>query len=319
MKKILLLFLITSIAVAQNANRKFENYKKAGNTLEINTSDGKYILKPYSDNIVETSFIPKGESFNPNSHAVVLVPGKVKMKVADSKSTLTYATNGLSVTIQKSPFKISYFYKTKELISEKNGYTKKDSTEIIDFNLDKAEVLYGGGARALGMNRRGNRLQLYNRAHYGYETKAELMNFTMPLVMSSKIYAVHFDNEPIGYLDLDSKKDNTLAYETISGRKTYQVIAADSWTDLVKDYTDLTGKQPLLPRWALGNFSSRFGYHSQEETQKTIDRFIKDGIPVDAIILDLYWFGKTISGHDGQSRLGQRQIPGSDQNDYRFE
>ena len=54
----------------------------------------------------------------------------------------------------------------------------------------------------LGMNRRGNRLQLYNRAHYGYETHSELMNFTMPLVLSSKIYAVHFDNAPIGFLDL---------------------------------------------------------------------------------------------------------------------
>ena len=104
MKKFLLLFLITSMGVAQNANRKFENYKKSGNTLEVNTSDGKYILKPYSDHIVETSFIPKGETFNPNSHAVVLIPRKVKTKVTDTKSTLTYSTNGLSVNIQKSPF-----------------------------------------------------------------------------------------------------------------------------------------------------------------------------------------------------------------------
>lgn len=309
MKKILLLFLITSVAIAQNSNRKFEQYKKTGNGIEISTSDGKYILKPYSDNIIETSFIPNGEVFNPESHAVILVPKKVKTKITDTKSTLTFATGGLTAIIQKSPFKISYLYKNKALISEKNGYTKKDSTKTIDFNLDNIETLYGGGARALGMNRRGNRLQLYNRAHYGYETRAELMNFTMPLVMSSKIYAVHFDNEPIGYLDLDSKKDNTLAYETISGRMTYQVIADDSWAGLMNDYTDLTGKQPLLPRWALGNFSSRFGYHSQEETQKTIDRFISDGIPVDAIILDLYWFGKTIQGTMGNLDWDKDKFP----------
>lgn len=78
------------------------------------------------------------------------------------------------------------------------------------------------------MNRRGNKLALYNRAHYGYETRSELMNFTIPMVLSSKMYAVHFDNSAIGYLDLDSKKDNTLSYETISGRKTYQVIVGDS-------------------------------------------------------------------------------------------
>ena len=241
MKKFLLIFFITTIAIAQNANRKFENFKKANNTLEVTTSDGKYIFKSYSDKIIETSFIPKGETFDATSHAVILTPKSGIAKVKSDKNAIQFVTSGIAVTIQKSPFKISYSYKSKALISEKNGYFKKDSTDVIDFNLDGSEILYGGGARALGMNRRGNRLQLYNRAHYGYETKAELMNFCIPLVLSSKIYAVHFDNEPIGYLDLDSKKDNTLAYETISGRKTYQVIAADSWPDLIGSYTDLTG------------------------------------------------------------------------------
>lgn len=309
MKKIFLFLFITSFVFAQNSSRKFENFKKVKNTLEVTTSDGKYIFKSYSDKIIETSFIPKGETFDESSHAVVLNPKSGIAKVKSDKNTIQFVTSGMSVTIQKTPFKISYSYKSRALISEKNGYFKKDSTDVIDFNLDSPEILYGGGARALGMNRRGNRLQLYNRAHYGYETKAELMNFCIPLVLSSKIYAVHFDNEPIGYLDLDSKKDNTLAYETISGRKTYQVIAADSWTELISSYTDLTGKQPLPARWTLGNFSSRFGYHSQEEVEKTIRKFEEDKIPVDAIILDLYWFGKTIKGTMGNLDWDKDNFP----------
>ena len=309
MKKTLLLLLISTISFAQNANRKFESYKESNYSLEIKTSDGIYLIKPYSDKIIETSFIPTGEVFNPISHAVVLSPKTGISKVVETANSISYSTNGIAIAIQKSPFKISYLYKRKELLSEKNGYFKKDSTAIIDFNLDKTEVLFGGGSRVLGMNRRGNRLQLYNRARYGYETNADLMNFCMPLVMSSKIYAVHFDNAPIGYLDLDSKKDNTLAYETISGRKTYQVIAGDSWTDLVATYTDLTGKQPLPARWTLGNFSSRFGYHSEEEVRKTIDKFKKDEIPVDAIILDLYWFGKTIQGTMGNLDWDKDKFP----------
>ena len=150
------------------------------------------------------------------------------------------------------------------------GNIVADSTEKIEFNLTKDEVLYGGGARALGMNDVEIDYHYLIRAHYGYETHSELMNFTLPIVLSSKQYMIHFDNAPIGYLDLDSKKDNTLTYETISGRKTYQVIVGDSWYDIIDNYTDLTGKQPMLPRWALGNFSSRFGYHSQEETLKPL-------------------------------------------------
>jgi oligosaccharide 4-alpha-D-glucosyltransferase len=305
-----IIFLLFPVFMfSQNVNRKFESFKETNNSLEINVSDGQYILKTYTNKIVETTFLPKGEIFNPVSHAVILTPKNVFFKTTDSGNTIDCNTSGINIKIQKSPFKISYLYKGKELLSEKTGYIKKDSTEILDFNLDKTEILYGGGARAIGMNRRGNRLQLYNRAQYGYETRAELMNFTMPIVMSSKMYAIHFDNAPIGYLDLDSKKDNTLQYETIGGRKTYQVIAGDSWEDLISNYTDLTGKQPLPARWTLGNFSSRFGYHSQEEVEKTIRKFNEENIPVDAIILDLYWFGKTIKGTMGNLDWDKDNFP----------
>jgi alpha-glucosidase (family GH31 glycosyl hydrolase) len=323
MKKLFLLLFITSLSFAQNATRKFESYKEVNNALEIKTTDGQYLIKAYSDKIVETTFIPKGESSNSNSQAVVLVPKKGISKIIKTPSTISLYTKGIVVTVQKSPFQISYFNQQKLLLSEKNGYFKQkhipldnvkgnikaDTTEVIDFNISQDEILYGGGARALGMNRRGHKLALYNRAHYGYETHSELMNFTIPMILSSKMYAVHFDNSAIGYLDLDSKKDNTLAYETISGRKTYQVIVGDSWTDLISNYTDLTGRQPLPALWTLGNFSSRFGYHSQEQVEKTIKKFEDDKIPVDAIILDLYWFGKGMKGTMGNLDWEKESFP----------
>ena len=311
MKKLLLLLFISSLSFAQNANRKHLSHSWQNDVLEIITTDGKYIIKPYSSKIVETSFIPTNETFNPVSHAVVLIPIKTNYQLIETTDIISLYSDGMVISINKSPFQISYFYKNNQLIlSEKNGYTKvNDSTQTIDFNISSDEKLYGGGARVLGMDRRGNKLQLYNRAHYGYEKKAELMNFCIPLVLSSKMYAVHFDNPAIGYLDLDSKKDNTLSYETISGRKTYQVIIGDSWNDLIYNYTNLTGKQPLLPRWALGNFSSRFGYHTQEEVEKTIQKFQDDKIPVDAIILDLYWFGKDIKGTMGNLEWDKDNFP----------
>lgn len=290
--------------------RAFLNAKLTeDNRVIIEVSDGKYLIQFYDSEIVETTFIPTGEKENPNSHAVVLEPTFVSSKFIDEDRIATFKTSGITVKIQKQPFQISYWYNGKEIISERNGYQKNDEFETIQFNLTEDEVLYGAGARALDMNRRGNRLQLYNKAHYGYETHSKLMNYTMPLVLSSKIYAVHFDNAPIGFLDLDSKKDNTLTYETISGRKTYQVIVGDSWLDLIDNYTDLTGKQPLIPIWALGNFSSRFGYRSETETRETINKFIDEKIPVDAVIIDLYWFGKDIKGHMGNLEFFKDSFP----------
>lgn len=310
MKKLVLLFLITTLSFSQNANRQFSKVEIKGKTISVQTNDGEYLFNYLNNKIIETSFVPRNEKFNSISHSKIMENGFFKNDILENENEIKIATDNIKIVITKKPFQISYLNNENKLIlSEKNGYNKKDSTETIDFNLTPDEVLYGGGARVLGMNRRGNRLQLYNKAHYGYENKSELMNYTLPIVISSKKYMLHFDNAPIGYLDLDSKKNNTLTYETLSGRKTYQVIVGDTWGDLIANYTLLTGRQPLPPRWALGNFSSRFGYHSEAEARKTIQKFKDEKIPVDAIILDLYWFGKEIKGTMGNLEVFRDSFP----------
>ena len=300
-------------AQAQEAQppRRFVSAQALADHLEVKVSDGTYLIKPYSDKVIETGFVPTGEQFDPHSHAVVEAPQDIKADLKDESGAIDYSTGGLAVHIVKEPFALSYVYHGKPVIAEKGGYARgKDASDFaLRFSLDDGEVLYGGGARALGMNRRGYRLQLYNKAHYGYETHSELMNYTMPLVLSSKMYAVHFDNPEIGWLDLDSKHDGTLSFEAIGGRKTYQVIVGDSWEELVGNYTLLTGRQPLPPRWAFGNFASRFGYHSEREARATLDKFAKDGIPVDAIIFDLYWFSKDIKGSMGDLAFRAEDFP----------
>jgi alpha-glucosidase (family GH31 glycosyl hydrolase) len=324
-KKIFIFYSLffTFLSFSQNPNRKYISHELTPNGIQIQVNDGKYYISFYSEKIVETTFVPQGEIYQKESHAVenknfvkpILINKINPIEISyDEDYIFSFKSsnkklNKFSVKIDNENFKLSYWYNGREITSEKAGYSKTDEMEALEFNLSEKEVLYGGGARALGMNRRGNRLQLYNRAHYGYENRSELMNFTMPIVISSNKYMIHFDNASTGYLDLDSKKDNTLKFETTSGRKTYQIIIGDTWEDLISNYTELTGRQPLPPRWVLGNFSSRFGYHSQSEVINTIAAFKRDSIPVDVIILDLYWFGKEIQGTMGNLEFYKDSFP----------
>ena len=310
---------------AQNADRKFDSATRRDGQLEVRTSDGSYVIKPYSARIVETTFVPNGEQLDPASHAVVLAPAAVKTTLVTKADSIEYATSGIVVTITRSPFQISYSYKGKRLVAEKHGYLKvrddvatgsKDinkgearELEGIEFALDKDEALYGAGERAVGMNRRGHRFTLYNKAHYGYDDKSEQMGYALPLALSSKMYAIHFDNPQTGYLDFDSRNNDSLTYETIGGRKTYQVIAGDSWEDVIGNYTSLTGKQPLPPRWAFGNFAMRFGYRNEAVARDTVNKFIADDIPLDAIVFDLFWFGKEVKGTMGNLAWDKDSFP----------
>lgn len=305
------LWLCTFGMHAQNAERVFENLSADLNGPIVIVNDGEYRFRLLNEHIIETTFVPKGESYDEKSHAVVLQPDFEKS--FGMQSTMEQIVIGdesaLKVVIQKKPFTVSYFYKNEKIISEKEGYHKDAIHHKLGFELQPAEKLMGGGARVLGMNRRGNRLQLYNRAHYGYETRSELMNFTLPIVISSNKYMLHFDNAPIGYLDLDSQKNNSLTYETIGGNMRYHVIVGDTWPQLIDNYTQLTGRQPLPARWTLGNFASRFGYHSEAETRKVVADFEQAKIPLEAVILDLYWFGKEMIGTMGNLEVYRDSFP----------
>lgn len=301
--------LVFLVSLSKAQERTFESFKQKGHSFEIKVSDGLYVLTPYTANIIHSAFYPDSLPIDNQSYAAVLQPQNPAMNVIKRGEKIRIASDAMSIEIQKQPFAIHFFQKDKLLFEEIYGYALTDTSQKRTLTIDKNDILYGGGERVLGMNRRGHRLQIYNRAHYGYTTHSELMNYAIPMYLSSEKYAVLFDNASHAFLDLDSQGNNQVTYETFGGTTNYFVITADDWYCLTENYTQLTGRQPLPPRWALGNFSSRFGYHTQEEVLSTVDKFFQDDIPVDAVILDLYWFGPDIKGKMGNLKWDRSAFP----------
>ncbi|GAB2996465.1 glycoside hydrolase family 31 protein [Psychrosphaera aestuarii] len=221
------------------------------------------------------------------------------IKVINSKTSLTFATKKLAVKIDKATLQLSFIKNDQIILAEEAGFFATHSLQGFRFKLDEDEALMGTGERVLGMNRRGHKLPLYNRAHYGYETYSEQMNFSIPAVMSTKKYIILYDNPAKGFIDLGKSEKDILQFEAVGGRQAYIFIAGDTYPDLIHQFVKVTGKQPLPPRWAFGNHASRFGYRTQEQVVDTVERFRQAQIPVDSVILDLYWFGKDIKGHMG--------------------
>ncbi|MCJ1333125.1 hypothetical protein MMC10_009819 [Thelotrema lepadinum] len=57
----------------------------------------------------------------------------------------------------------------------------------------------------------------------------------------------------------------------------------------VKALYALSGGQPLLPRWSLGNWWSRYYDYSAEEYTGLMDRFKDEGIPINVAVIDMGW------------------------------
>ncbi|PAJ73363.1 glycosyl hydrolase [Pseudoalteromonas sp. NBT06-2] len=297
-----MLLVLVSMFSWQISARDYISHQLNGQELNISTTEGRVRLWAISDHAFEILYLTEGKKPFPSFAIDMQSISKNKQNfvtVTHSKNKLTFINGDLSAVINKIPFYISYFNKGQLLTNEQQDFENKKASPDFKFTLTDNEKLLGTGERILGMDRRGQRLPLYNRAHYGYTTESEQMNFSIPAVISDKKYMILFDNSAKGWVDTGKTEPNTLQFESVGGRNAYLIITANTYPKLINNYVNITGKQPLPPRWAFGNHASRFGYKSQAEVINTINKYREEDIPVDSIILDLYWFGKDIKGHMG--------------------
>jgi oligosaccharide 4-alpha-D-glucosyltransferase len=187
--------------------------------------------------------------------------------------------------------------------------SKDPPVQVFSFKMPDEGILMGGGSRVLGMDRRGQRLELYNKPSYGYGTEAALMYYSLPMLVSSERFGLIFDNGAKGVLDIGATDPASLHFEAEGGRASYIVTVAEDWPGLMEALTAVTGRQPLPPRWAFGNFSSRMGYRSQAEVEWVVDGYRVKDIPLDAVVLDLYWFGADLFGHMGNLAWDSTTFP----------
>lgn len=288
---------------------QYQSHTLDDQALIIQTDEGKLTLSAYHQDAFEVYYQADNTKQLP-SFAIGSAPAKTVLTLQDKPKSLELSTGSVRAVIEKSPLRIVY-YKGKNLILEEEvGLFKQDTVRGFRFKLQRDEKLLGGGQRVLGMDRRGHRFPLYNKAHYGYTTESNQMYFGLSAVMSSNKYALIFDNSASGYMDLGHTEHDIMQFEAVGGRTSYIVVAGDSYPDLIENYVQVTGKQPLPPRWALGNFASRFGYRSEQEVRDTVQKFIDEDFPLDAIVLDLYWFGNDMKGFMGNLDWDRETFPG---------
>ncbi len=87
--------------------------------------------------------------------------------------------------------------------------------------------------------------------------------------------------EDQGALSLFSEMGDQIDYYFISGSNMDEVISG---------YRSITGKAPIMPKWAMGYWQSRERYRSQSELLDVVKEYRKRNIPLDNIVLDWsYW------------------------------
>ncbi len=245
-------------------------------TQKISVKSGVWSFTNYTDNIIKINFKPNGYTTNENISDAMILPAQAFIKIPVEANGDVAIAGGKTIR-----------------------FIEKDGYRGFSFSLKDNEKIFGGGERALPLNRRGYRFDLYNNPWYGYSNGADNLNFSVPFFTSSEGYALFFDNVSKGYADIGKTNSNSFEAGFSSGEINVVIIFGKDYQQILSSYYKLTGTQPLPPRWAMGNFMSRFGYTSEVQAKDIAAKMKKENFPFDAIIFDLFWFGDSIKGTMG--------------------
>jgi alpha-glucosidase len=151
------------------------------------------------------------------------------------------------------------------------------------------ESLHGLGLRAAGFDLRPGDYRMWNRDPGGsYGPGEDPLYLSVPVLFcrhDEGSCLLFFENpHPATFFLRPSPKDSEIVFSR--GMLRYYFIPGPADRALER-YTELTGRPPLPPRWALGFHQSRWGYAGQRDIRDVAEGFRRRDLPLAAIHLDI--------------------------------
>lgn len=139
------------------------------------------------------------------------------------------------------------------------------------------EKIYGMGQyQEKNLNKKGAILELAQRNSQA----------SVPFMVSSRGYGLFWNNPAIGTAAFGANKTEWYAKRT--KKIDYFITAGDTPAEIEKQYSDATGRTPMMPEFGLGYWQCKLRYRNQEELLKVAREHKRRGLPMDAIVIDFF-------------------------------
>lgn len=223
-------------------------------------------------------------------------------KVTETNDKIIYSSDYGTIQINKNPWRIVLKDKAGRILSQTAALSDADSTQVkytpfcfvkrgsdnarrINpvFTLTADEMIFGCGESATGLNKAGQKVNLFVTDPQGPET--DQMYKPIPFFMSNRGYGMFMHTSaPVTcdfgatYIGLNKMfmGDENLDLFVFFGEP----------KDILDEYTDLVGKPGMPPLWSFGTWMSRITYLSEKEGYDVAANIRKNKYPCDVIHFD---------------------------------
>src|SRR5215204_5777386 len=244
----------------------------------------------------------------------------VAAKVTETRDEIRISSlGGTTVVVRRRPFLVTVLDPDGRVVVEDDParpHSFDPDTGAVECSKRRVEweTYYGLGEKAgATISRDTQQFVMWNTDTYGYprglDPIYQSIGFYIALYQSAgptgaapddrgrpntrprgSAYGLFLDNTSRTYFDMGKADPGRVTFGAGSGELNYYVFTGGkerSPKNILRDYTELTGRAPLPPLWALGNQQSRWSYYPEARVREVARGFRESRIPADVIYLDI--------------------------------
>lgn len=228
--------------------------------------------------------------------------GQKKAVVSEMEEFICITNGQVEVRVRKHPWEVSYYYEgrliTKEQVRDSNvdnmcknlpvGFTLDENKRVQKVHetmyLYTDESFYGFGEKFTDFNKRGQTIHCWQTDALSTNTEQSYKNH--PFFLSSRGYAVLLNSFTRSRFDMGTVSGVAYNMEVEDKYLDYMILFDTDPKALLRDYTDMTGAVPMIPKWAFGLWMSKCSYRTQEEIYEVVRKAEEHKIKIDVIHID---------------------------------
>lgn len=270
------------------AVRSVETHERG---LKLTCENGSLRLTVIAADCIQVRMQPNGKFEVPFSYAVAKVTWpEVPFTSSENERTIRLQIKELSCTVNRVTSQVSFDFKGRPISQESSGIAWRDGELRLSRSLPSDEMCLGLAEQATGLEVRGHRYPFWNTSPTRYVRGTIPMYFTIPFYLGvgkDYTFGLFWDNPSRGWVDVGAENPDEITFCAEKGELRYYAFGGTNLTSVLNRYTELTGRMPLPPLWALGFHQSRWSYATAERVLEIAEGFRTRNIPCDALYLDI--------------------------------
>ncbi len=263
--------------------------------LSLECENASLQIIPLAANLIRVRMSPTGEWLPRRSWAVTLPDEmwpQVAFEVRETEEQIELETEQIRLCIQRDRTQISCFDQNNQPFGCDTDFGMGWRAGAIAAwkRIEAEEHFYGFGERTGLLDKRSEVKTNWTTDALDYGVLTDEMYQAIPFAIALRpdlAYGIFFNTTFWSQFDLGAETPGVWRMETRAPELDYYLIYGPTPAEILQTYSQLTGRMPLPPKWALGYHQCRWSYESAEIVRQLAQEFRDRAIPCDVIHLDI--------------------------------